>query len=194
MRSDLIWFKSMRFASMRVDLIWCDLANWLFQETTHIRVCHYYSMNFTEFRELSTCLAQNSSSATSVVTFGAFLMWSVVESGRVRERERERERERDSTLFSNLLVIQYFSCMNLLADSSWSHRSFWNHLEPTEAIWIHLWSSGGVWTYLEPSGGIWRYLDLSGGIWSYLELLGATWAIWSHLELYGTIWTLWEPS
>ena len=74
MRSDLIWFKSMRFASMHVDFIWCDLANWLFQETTHI---------LTEFRELSTCLAQNSSSATSVVTFGAFLMWSVVESGRV---------------------------------------------------------------------------------------------------------------
>ena len=110
------------------------------------------------------------------------------------QRERERETGRASTLSSNLLVIQYFSCMNLLADSFWSYRSFWNHLEPPEVIWIHLWPSGGVWTYLEPSGGIWRYLDLSGVIWSYLELLGATWAIWSHLELYGTIWTLREPS
>ena len=174
---------------MCVDLIWRDLANWSFQETTHICVCPYYSMNFTEFLELSTRLAQNASSATSVVTFGAFLMWSVVESGRVRERERERDR--DSTLFSDLLVIQYFSCMNLLADSSWSHRSFWNHLEPTEAIWIHLWSSGGVWTYLKPSGGIWRYLDLPGVIWRYLELLGA---YLGHLEPCGAIWKHLYPS
>ena len=104
---------------------------------------------------------------------------------------RERERDRDSTLFSDLLVIQYFSCMNLLADSSWSHRSFWNHLEPTEAIWIHLWSSGGVWTYLKPSGGIWRYLDLPGVIWRYLELLGA---YLGHLEPCGAIWKHLYPS
>ena len=128
-----------------------------------------------DLMELSAHLAQNARLAASVVTFGAFLMWSVVE---------------------------YFSCMNLLAGSSCSHWSFRTHLEPPAAIWSHLESSGAVWShlepsgviYLEPSGAIWRYLDLSGAIWSYLEPSGAFWSHLGHLQLYGIIWSLLEPS
>ena len=162
----------MRFASTCVDLIWCDLANCLFQETTHIRVCHWLIVIPWILQNSGSCQpVSHRTRAQQLQLWHLELSWCGLLLSLVAYIYiyiYNIERERDSTLFSNLLVIQYFSCMNLLADSSWSHRSFWNHLGPTEANWIHLWSSGGVWTYLEPSGGIWRYLDLSGVIWSYL--------------------------
>ena len=106
------------------------------------------------------------------------------------------------TLFSSLFWIRYFSCMNLLAGSSWSHRSFWNHLEPPGAVWSHFEPSGAVWTHLESciwshleaSGAISRYLDLSGAIWSYLEPPGAFWSHRGHLDPSGAIWSYMESS
>ena len=92
--------------------------------------------------------------------------------------------------------------MNLLAGNSWSHRSFWNHLEPFGAIFSHLEFSirshpevsGTIWSCLEVSGLIWRHLELSAShqepfwaAWSRLELCGI---IWSHLKLSGLIWGL----
>jgi len=117
-----------------------------------------------DLMELSARLAQNARLAASVVTFGASLMWSVVE---------------------------YFSCMKLLAGSVAVGASgpIWSHLQPSGVILSHLELSGPIWSHLESS--IWSHLELSGGIWTCLEPSGAIWnhrAFWSHLKLSGLIW------
>ena len=169
-------------------------------------------MNFTEFLELSTRLAQNASSATSVVTFGAFLMWSVVESGRACIYihlniyiyiQRERERESEHTLFkpiSHPIFFLYEFARRQLLELS-------ELLEPSGAAWSHLDSSLAIWRCLDLSGAIWRHLEVSGPTWSHLEVSGASWslpgpsgAMWSYMEtsvpfcsrlkLHGLIWGL----
>ena len=87
--------------SIHVVLIRFDSVNWLFLKRTHMCL----SLFFDEFdiMESSAHLTQNARFAASVVTFGALLMWAVVESEShiyiyiyiYREREREHSSKTD---------------------------------------------------------------------------------------------------
>ena len=135
-------------------------------------------------------LAPNAGLAAPVVTVGAWLIWSVVES----------ESHIQKTLLK-LIRNPIFSVYEL------SHRRFWepsellepsgdvsSHLEPSGVI------SGATQSYLDLSGGsgaIWNHLKPSGVICSALELSGAisiSGTIWRHLRAPGAIWRHIEPS
>ena len=135
------------------------------------------------FLILDACFIPNAGLAAPVVTVGALLIWSVVES--------------ESHIQKTLLKLMRGPIFFLY---ELSHRRLVRPLELLEP-------SGDVWSHQEPSGVIWSYLELSGliqsiiqSLWSLLELSGAVWshleppgAISSYLDISGGIWSLLEP-
>jgi hypothetical protein len=110
-------------------------------------------------------LAQNVGLGAPVVTVGASLIWSVVDS----------ESHIQKTLLK-LIRNPIFLFRNCLTGGFGSHQSFWSYLETSPVIWSHLESSGATQSYLDLSGSsgpIWNHLKPSGVICSALELSGA---------------------
>ena len=206
-----IWFDSSASDCIRFYFLSCALNvfSLLLPVKTYMFLqCVFVLMNFIGLLHVFAHVAQNARLAAPCVTFGALLIWSVVEW--------------ESHIHKTLLKLtrdSIFSFMNWLPAGFWSHRllepstlepsgAVWSHLVPSGVIWSNLdlsGVSGAIWNHLEPwshveaSEGIWSYLDLSGGIWSLLGPTGGIWnhqkasgAAWSHLEVYGPSVAFWN--
>ena len=196
---DLARVKSLWFYSIWFAVTWFVFIRWLSVKTS-VYVCFH---NLYRFLIFDARFIPNAGLAAPVVTVGALLIWSVVES------ESHIQKTLLKLIRSPIFFLYELSHRRLFC----GHQSFWSHLEMSGVIWSHLESSGAIWSYLDlsgASGAFWNYLELSGVIWSNLELSRAIWTYlepfgakgviwnhlktfggtWSHLEAYGTIWSL----
>ena len=189
---DLVRVKSLWFYSIWFAVTWFGFIRWLSVKTS-VYVCFH---NLYRFLIFDARFIPNAGLAAPVVTVGALLIWSVVES----------ESHIQKTLLK-LIRSLIFVFMNCLTGGFCGHQSFWSHPETSGVIRSHLessgatWScldlsgaSGAFWNYLELSGVIWSHLELSRAIWTYLEASGAFWSQGSHLEPSEDIWRHLEPS
>ena len=131
---------------------------------TSVYVCFH---NLYRFLIFDARFIPNAGLAAPVVTVGALLIWSVVES-------ESRIQKALLKLIRSLIFFLYeLSHRRLLRPSELLEPSgdVWSHQEPSGVIWSYLELSGPIRSLcsLEPPGVISSYLDISGGIWSLLE-------------------------
>ena len=157
---------------------------------TSVYVCFH---NLYRFLIFDARLIPNAGLAAPVVTVGALLIWSVVES------ESHIQKTLLKLIRSPIFFLYELSHRRLLRPSELLEPSgdVWSHWEPSGVIWSYLELSGPIrslWSLLELSGAVWSHLELSRAIWTYLEASGAFWSQGSHLEPSEDIWRHLEPS
>ena len=196
---DLVRVKSLWFYSIWFAVTWFGFIRWLSVKTS-VYVCFH---NLYRFLIFDARFIPNAGLAAPVVTVGALLIWSVVES------ESHIQKALLKLIRSPIFFLYELSHRRLLRPSQllepsgdvWSHREpsgvIWSYLEisgPIRSLWSLLEPSEAIWSHLEPSGAISSYLDISGGIWSLLEPRESSGTIWRHLEAPGAIWRHMVPS
>ena len=199
---DLVRVKSLWFYSIWFAVTWFGFIRWLSVKTS-VYVCFH---NLYRFLIFDARFIPNAGLVAPVVTVGALLIWSVVESeSHIQKTLLKLIR---SPIFVPLWIVSPAAFAAIRASGAIRRRlessgAIWSHLELPGAVWTYpepLEPSGTIWSCLESSGATWSYLELSGHIWRHLEPFGAKGVIWnhlktfggtwSHLEAYGTIWSL----